>query len=548
VRVLALFALACGAPMPDCALDETRCTETTLEVCTSTGWIPIEACAVMCDATLGCIECAPGARSCEDGVARECKEDGSGFDEERCDPDLGLACDDRVQRCAGPCTRERLGRSYVGCEYYPVVLGSVVPEAFSFAIAVANASDETATVRVEDGALEEAVVFEVPPNGVEVRALPWQRDLKLCSGPTFMTECDPALEHDVHAPRGAYHLRSTQPIVVYQFNPLEYEVEGNFSYSSDASLLLPVNAWGTRYLAISRRGFRLWPGEIAIVASADTEVRVTPTASTLDLIAGTTSAITMSAGDAHELLAPFEDLTGSLIEADAPIQVISGHFATNVPLANAAADHLEESMLPIDALGTRYFVAPTENAIGRIDPIADVQIVAAADDVELTFDPPQSVRTHLFGVGDTITIPDLREPLEIIASAPILVAQTVVGGTTYGPTEDEIELAGDPAMTIAVPHEQFRTEYLIHAPITYASSFITVISELDAEVMLDGSVIDAEAITIGASGYAVRHVAIEGGNHRLSGDSPFGVLVYGYGAWTSYLYPGGLDLRVLGPD
>ena len=30
--------------------------------------------------------------------------------------------------------------------------------------------------------------------------------------------------------------------------------------------------------------------------------------------------------------------------------------------------------------------------------------------------------------------------------------------------------------------------------------------------------------------------------HRASAGEPFGIVVYGYGQYTSYMYPGGLDL------
>jgi len=32
------------------------------------------------------------------------------------------------------------------------------------------------------------------------------------------------------------------------------------------------------------------------------------------------------------------------------------------------------------------------------------------------------------------------------------------------------------------------------------------------------------------------------GNHSMSGTMPFGIQVYGYGQYTSYWYPGGLNL------
>ena len=33
--------------------------------------------------------------------------------------------------------------------------------------------------------------------------------------------------------------------------------------------------------------------------------------------------------------------------------------------------------------------------------------------------------------------------------------------------------------------------------------------------------------------------------HHMSADVPFAIEVYGYGAFTSYMYPGGLDLHIV---
>ena len=38
------------------------------------------------------------------------------------------------------------------------------------------------------------------------------------------------------------------------------------------------------------------------------------------------------------------------------------------------------------------------------------------------------------------------------------------------------------------------------------------------------------------------------GNHEITGDQPFGITVYGYGAYTSYWYPGGLNLEEIPVD
>jgi hypothetical protein len=63
--------------------------------------------------------------------------------------------------------------------------------------------------------------------------------------------------------------------------------------------------------------------------------------------------------------------------------------------------------------------------------------------------------------------------------------------------------------------------------------------------MLDGAAVDSSKFSP-ASGWKVARVQLgqgDAGNHHISGTLPFGIQVYGYGQYTSYWYPGGLDLK-----
>ena len=46
--------------------------------------------------------------------------------------------------------------------------------------------------------------------------------------------------------------------------------------------------------------------------------------------------------------------------------------------------------------------------------------------------------------------------------------------------------------------------------------------------------------------WVARH-AIDGGTHQMSADKNFGIVVYGFGSYTSYMYPGGLDFEEINP-
>lgn len=48
---------------------------------------------------------------------------------------------------------------------------------------------------------------------------------------------------------------------------------------------------------------------------------------------------------------------------------------------------------------------------------------------------------------------------------------------------------------------------------------------------------------IGATGFGVARHPIEGGAHTIVITRRFGIVVYAYGQYTSYMDPGGLDLQ-----
>jgi hypothetical protein len=127
------------------------------------------------------------------------------------------------------------------------------------------------------------------------------------------------------------------------------------------------------------------------------------------------------------------------------------------------------------------------------------------------------------------------------ANRKVLVAQFMEGQGAGGDT-------GDPSMTVAVPVEQFRREYLFHAPTNYETNYVDVVAPVSATVILDGTPLTSWQ-PLGTSGWALSRVTPLGagpagdGNHVITSGGPFGISVYGYGQATSYWYPGGLDLE-----
>jgi hypothetical protein len=534
-------------------------------------------CPQACTPALGCVACVPGATTCNGEDAQVCRPDGSGWDPFHCDPLQGMSCDVDTQECTGTCAPQTLGQSYIGCEYFPTVTGNEVRSEFEFAVVVSNQGGEPVSVHIEGGALPAPMSFEIGPRSVQVQKLPWVDELKACEAYGVL-ECGNPQGGSALVRDGAYHLRTTGPVTVYQYNPLDYELPELFcdsqgydgcSFSNDASLLLPASALTGRYYVSAwenwySRTSADFPGLLAITATRDgTSVTVTATAPAQgaadlpSLVPGQPVTFTLDAGDVAQYFSTRPtidpvDLTGTRVEADQPVQVIGGHYCTET--IGMACDHMEESMLPVEALGTRYIVSAPEAAphydfwleeftIGE----RYLRIVATEPDTTITYDPPtfrlapaQTPPTYLAEAGDVgqIVYAYFRDTVEIRASKKILVTEYMMGGQEAG--------IGDPAMAVAVPVEQYRTQYSFHAPTSYERNHVNVVAPAGAAVHLDGSL---EPLTgfepIGDTGYGLLRVQLDGtgnGTHTLISTEPFGITVYGYGQYTSYWYAGGLDL------
>jgi hypothetical protein len=561
----ALAAVACGPSAPAdgdgggpdvtggmCAGGATKCQGNTLVECVDGTFQLAEECANVCVDSLGCVLCEPGTGTCNGDMTTMCEDDGQGYIDVYCDPLQGLGCNFELGVCAGDCAPQNIKKGYIGCEYYPTISANAVDQNFTFAVAVSNTSASPANVHIEGGALVAPLQFVAQPGTVEVRELPWVPELKACNNAGGALECGAPTNSSALVADGAYHLRSDRPVTVYQFNPLNYVFGAQNSYSNDASRLLPVNAMTGNYYAASYPAWPgplgNWPGLITVTGTKDgTQVTIATTANTdaggglPAFVAGTAQTITLNAGDVAQLFttATGGDLTGTVVQATEPVQVIGGHFCTQIPNGVTACDHIEESIFPYEALDSRYIV--TAPAIPTLPngKIRIVRVVATEPNTVLTYDPPQAgAPTTLAAGGAYFDIMNTRESFLITANHKILVNQYMEG------SEAENSGIGDPAMALAVPVGQYRTDYQFHAPQNYVTNYVDVVAPMSATVLLDSAPLSGFT-PIGNSGYGLLRVqlAFNGtGNYQIGADEPFGIAVYGYGDWTSFWYPGGLDL------
>jgi len=521
-------------PCPDGTI---VCDGDSKQVCDGLGGFKdVEVCEAACVPGVGCTLCVPGATECQGDTVVQCNPTGDGLDPiDDCDPLQGLTCDPNAGACLGACAG--LGPSYIGCDYYPVSVQQWDPnqgQAYQYAVAVSNTSAQVASITVTRGGNMIAQA-QVQPQSVQIVNLPWVTELSYGYGGSVVV------------PDGAYRLRSDQPVTVYQYNPITVTV------TNDASVLLPVNTWTGNYLIAA---WPTWvfanqavPGLYAVTARFDdTTVTLKPsTTGKLNKAGGGvavdgTGVVVLDEGDVLEVLSDYNgDLTGTIVEADKPVQVIGGHKCSNVPLDVTACDHLEESMFPTETLAKEYVVAPpVQFPNNQAEKGQVVRVIASEPATTLTFTPDQPGNKFLANAGDFLELPTSIAKFVVSADKKILVAQYMVGQDGgYGNS--------DPAMLLAVNPLQWRKNYLFHAPLNWQANFVDILAPLNAVVTVDGAPVAAWA-PIGASNYQVAHVKLANnanGNHSVTGDVGVGISVYGVLNYGSYWYPGGLDLDVI---
>lgn len=440
---------------------------------------------------------------------------------------LVLAACSSSSTSSGPCAPDRIPAG-LGCAFYATVTSNDVGGEHAFGVALVNPGATAADVTIEGGALGAALQLTLAPASSEYRTLPWVAALKGCT--TVGVPCDAIAGSSVVAAAGAYRITSTLPIAVVQLNPVPDGVE---SATADASALPGAHALGQRYVVASweGQGAGTRPGLVAVTAVEDgTTVGITPAAAILAgdlpaLAAGVRTTVTLNRGDVLELLAPQGDLTGTLVDASRPVQVIGGHACAQVPTGWFYCDHLEDVMPPVTALGTSYvLVPPAPPSLQGTKPIV-VRIAGTEDGTTLTYSAAVAGAPGTLGAGQFAEFA-LSQPLQINASRPVLVAEYLEGAEAGGG-------GGDPSLVVASPVSRWRTSYAIEVPTMPLGTHADVVAPAAATVRLGDFAL--QLVPIGGTTFGVAGVGL-GGLHRLEGDVPFTVSVYGYGYGTSFWY------------
>jgi hypothetical protein len=293
------------------------------------------------------------------------------------------------------------------------------------------------------------------------------------------------------------------------------------------------------------------------------------------------------------------DLTGTFVRSNRPLVVFGGSEAANAPnddscirrgtewvcaadrttpcvneagepdialcssFITCCADHIEHQMPPIDTWGKRFKAA---RSMPRGDEADVWRILAEEDGTVVDFIglpdswplpgllPPRLQRQVTLDAGQWF---ELQSPVdfEINSTKPILVGQFLAAEQAPYPPPIDADMpdhenagTGDPAFIVAIPVEQYRSDYIFLAPNAYAFDYVTITAPVGARVLLDGVEVPAEAWnTFGTGTHHAARLEIADGVHRIVSEpidgvpQPVGVVVYGYDQYVSYGYAAGMD-------
>lgn len=173
------------------------------------------------------------------------------------------------------------------------------------------------------------------------------------------------------------HISATEPVSVVAYATIRW--------ASESFRVLPAEWLGKKYYTLNlyqdRYGDQLCPAEFVVVATEDaTSVTYTPKVATGKVGAGSAKTVTLRKGqtllvlakavDANSWSESRSDLTGSLITANKPVAVISGHTKAAYPQFPTLSQNIDqewvrnvifEMMPPVEHCGKEFVIIPFNN-------------------------------------------------------------------------------------------------------------------------------------------------------------------------------------------
>jgi hypothetical protein len=501
--------------------------------------------------------------------------------------------------CVPACMAAAASQGNVGCDFVlatPAFHTTSLPPCF--AVFLANHWGTDASITIERGGhTYDATAFGRIPDGTSnvtswpalagkavgsegVGVLFLSTDPRsMNAGASLKCPITPALEADYgSAINGtgigtSWHITTSAPVSAYDMLPYG----GAMSFLPSAELLLPTTAWGTNYVAASPIPSS-GPGWGQVVAAQDgTDIMISPTTSlpggtgVTPAPANQVSTFHLDAGQYIQWM-DSGDMSGSVITASKPVSFTGGSGYLCVSSATSTrggCDSAHQMIPPVSALGFEYVAPP--HATRRADLLEEsirYRLVGAAAGTTLVFDPPVAGAPATLGVGQIAEI-EATGPFTIKSQDdmhPFYVGQYMAGDVLTTDSRGATSISslgplGDEEFVNILPPAQWLSSYVFFTDPTYATTNLVVVRKAVNGVFNDVTVDCLGTVSgwkpVGASGEyeitnadLVRGAAVgscTNGRHTAHSVGPFGLMVWGLDAASSYAYPAGGNVGKINP-
>jgi hypothetical protein len=381
----------------------------------------------------------------------------------------------------------------------------------------------------------------------------------------------------------AIKITSEDPIIVYGVT--------RFYATSDGYLALPASSLGNNYQVSSyadptNNSFQWLPSFTSIIGTYD-NTRVTFKMGGCEscfalkedgeyLKFNQTIRRTLNEGDVWLIpgIGPFNDLTGSTVKANKPINVISGNFCAYIPSHIAACDFIIEQEMPENVWGKKYHVTPiaTRKAYSIIKLFAKKPFTQVYSDGL----PAWYIQTPggIAGTGHIETRAGVMNPGDLAPKPVEISSNEAINVVQFNPGSQDDGVENDPFQLVLTPSQQYQKEIVFNTPgirgsYGFKTNFVNIVYLATAEGgipddMMWAEVVDGKFNWIQLSAYSGnpgqrffttepngRHYRAKtiklqyDGVYRIKANDPFAAYAYGSDYYDSYGFPTSVALADL---
>jgi hypothetical protein len=386
--------------------------------------------------------------------------------------------------------------------------------------------------------------------------------------PYFKTDKDPTPKDAVYRQK-AVHVTSKDPIIVYGLI--------SYQYSSEGFLGIPVSALGKEYIIASSADAgdngtsfgQYLPSQVGIIAAFDnTRVAFTvggnlATKTAGGIKVGETKVWSLNKGDVLSL-ASFgtgADLSGSKIEADKPVAVISGNYCAHIPdPTTQSCNTIVEMEIPTYAWGKEYVVT---KVFGRQNS-SPVKIMAKEPNTNVYCNGEHiATISTAGGIKDVGYISrrlseDALRNFVVTADKPICITQ-------FNPGETDDAIMSSPFQLVLTPVDRFIKDIALTTPgigdgSGFGSNYVNIVFELDenGEIPSDlefislptgqdvwesvstrfGFMFEPAPVEVNGKQYGIKTIRLpQEGRYSFRCLSPMAIYCYGFSDYAAYAYP-----------